>query len=247
LQDLLKPYPHYTTVRQLNTQGPRESYHSFQLRVQRPFASGFNFLLGYSYNQEKYEEFFNKEEEFQGQFRYTDSYRPRHRISMAGTYEFPFGRGRRYLAGAHPVMDGILGGWTASFIYFYNAGNRLHFDAMEVVGDPKIDNPDKWGYMFNPAAFKFIQDNAYKVRTNPRTYDGVLGPGYKNADLNLAKFFRVTERVRLEFKMEIYNFTNTFQAGDPSTSVTSASFGKVTSMAAGVQGREMQYNIRLHF
>jgi hypothetical protein len=144
-------------------------------------------------------------------------------------------------------VDAVLGGWTASAIYWYYAGTRLHFGQMDVVGDPKLDNLDKWGLMFNPSAFKFISDAAYKVRTNPRTYDGVQGPGYKSMDLNVAKFFRITERIRLEFKMEAYNFANTFTGADPNVTVTSSSFGRVTAMAAGSQGREMQYNMRLHF
>jgi hypothetical protein len=247
LSSLLKPYPQYNSVVQLNTNGMQERYHSFQLRAQRPFANGFNFLLAYNYNQEKWEDFFNKEEIFKNMFRYTDSYRPRHRIAIAATYEFPFGRGRKFLPQVHPVVDGILGGWTASAIYWYYAGTRLHFGMMEVLGDPKLDNLDKWGLMFNPSAFKFIQDNAYKVRTSPWTYNGVQGPGYKCMDFNVAKFFRITERIRLELKMEAYNLSNTFTGADPNVAVTSSAFGRVTAMAAGSQGREMQYNMRLHF
>jgi len=247
LSSLLRPYPHYNSMTQWNTNGMQERYHSLQVRAQRPFANGFNFLLAYNYNQEKYEEFFNKEEMFQNVFRYMDTYRPRHRLTLASTYEFPFGKGRKFLGQAHPVVDAVLGGWTASAIYSYCAGSRLHFDIMEVAGDPKLDNPDKWGLMFNPAAFKFIPDNAYKVRANPRTYAGVQGPGSKNMDLVLAKFFRITERLRIEFRMEAYNFTNTFSGADPSVGVTSSSFGRVTAMTAGSQGRELQYNIRIHF
>jgi hypothetical protein len=247
LGSLLKPFPHYTSVVQLNTDGVGERYHSLQLRVQRPFANGFNFLLAYNYNQERRQEFFNKEEEFAKQFRWEDSTKPRHRMTIAGTYEFPFGRGRRYLSQANPAADAILGGWTASAIYAYYAGNRLRFGDMEVVGDPGIDNPSKWGLMFNPNAFKWIPNSGYKVRTNPKSYPGVQGPGYKNLDLNVAKFFRITERFRLEFKMEAYNFSNTFTGAAPSTGVTSSTFGRVTSMEGTTQGREMQYNIRLHF
>jgi len=247
LRELLKPYPQYGDVTQLNTEGMQERYHSFQLRVQRPFANGFNFLVAYNYNQEEWEEFFNKEETFLNQFRYMDSYRPRHRMSVAGTYEFPFGKGRRYMAQLHPVVDGILGGWTTSAIYWYYAGTRLHFGQMEVVGEPKLDNPDKWGLMFNPAAFKFIPDAGFKVRANPRTHAGVQGPGYKDLDVSLSKFFSLTERFRVEFKMEAYNLTNTFAGADPSTDVTNSAFGRVTRMASGTKGREMQYNIRIHF
>ena len=247
LQTLLKPYPHYGVVRQVNTDGIRERYHSFQLRVQRPFANGFNYLLAYNYNQEKLEEFFNKEEEFLRTFRFRDSVRPRHRLSMAGTYEFPFGRGRKFMSSAHPVLDAVLGGWTTSAIFWYNAGDRLLFGMMDVVGEPAIDNPNKWGYMFDPKAFQFIPDNAFKVRTNPRTYPGVQGPGYKSVDLTVAKFFKVTERIQLELKMEAYNVSNTFTGANPNLDVTNAAFGRVTAIRAGTLGRELQYNMRIHF
>jgi hypothetical protein len=247
LQSLIRPYPHYTSVVQYNTPGVEERYHSLQLRVQRPFANGFNFLLAYNYNQERAQEFFNKEEEFTNQFRWEDGARPRHRMTVASTYEFPFGKGRRYLSGMHPVADAILGGWTTSGIFWYYAGNRLRFGQMDLVGNPVIANPDKWGLMFDPAAFRFNPNANFEVRQNPKSYPGVQGPGYKNIDFNLAKFFRITERVRLELKMEVYNLANTFSGADPNLNVTSSSFGRVTAMASGTQGREMQYNFRIQF
>jgi hypothetical protein len=247
LNTLLRQYPQYNSVQQLNTEGISQRYHSLQLRVQRPFANGFNVLLAYNYNQEHAQEFFDKEETFLNTFRWEDGQRPRHRMTVAATYELPFGKGRRYMSGAHPVLDAVLGGWMTSAIYWYNAGARIRFAQMEVVGDPAIAHPDKWNLMFNPAAFKVITDAAYRVRTNPKSYPGVQGPGYKNVDLNLSKFFRITERIRLEFKMEAYNLSNTFSGANPNTTVTSAAFGKVTAVANGTKGREMQYNMRIHF
>jgi hypothetical protein len=247
LQDLLRPYPHYTAVRQVNTEGIGERYHSFQLRVQRPFAHGFNFLFAYNYNRETSEEFFNKEEQFLNTFRWEDGQRPRHRMRLAGTWDLPFGRRRQFVNSLHPVLDGVLGGWTTSAILWYSAGNRLRFGMMDIIGEPAIGNPDKWGFMFNPDAFRFIADSGFKVRTNPKSYPGVQGPGYTNLDLTLSKFFQLTERLRLELRLETYNATNTFSGADPSTDVTSATFGRVAAMRAGTQGRELQYNIRIHF
>lgn len=247
LRSLLAPYPHYTQVLQLNTEGVDERYHSLQLRIQRPFANGFNFLLAYNYNREKIEELFNKEEQFLNQFRWEDSPRPRHRMTVASTYELPFGRGRRFWSAMHPLLEGMLGGWSMSGIFWYYAGNRLRFGQMDVVGEPAINNPDKWGYMFNPNAFRFNPNASFEVRTNPKSYPGVQGPGYKAIDFNVAKFFRLSERIRVEFKMEAYNLTNTFTGADPVLSVTSSAFGRVTAMAAGTQGRELQYNLRVHF
>jgi hypothetical protein len=244
---LLRQYPHYNRVRQVNTHGIGNRYHALQLRLQRPFANGFNFVLAYNYNQERNEEFFNKEETFLNQFRWEDAQRQRHRMTLAGTYEFPFGRGRRFGSDVNSVVDAIIGGWTTSWIYNYRAGERLRFGIMDVVGDPNAIDKDKWGYIFNPDAFAFNPDQNFIVRSNPKSYAGVNGPGLKNLDLNVAKFFPITERIRIEFKMEAYNVTNTFTGANPSTSITSSTFGRVTAMGAGARGREFQYNIRLHF
>jgi len=154
LSELLKPFPQYSSISQTNTPGVRERYHSFQLKVQRPFANGFNFLLAYNYNRERQEEFFNDIEEFKNVFRYEPAQRGRHRMTMASVYEFPFGKSRRYLSNVPKVVDHIVGGWTASGIYSYNAGTLLRFGALDVIGDPKIDNPSKWGAMFNTKAFQ---------------------------------------------------------------------------------------------
>jgi hypothetical protein len=245
LGDLLKPFPQYGVVNQTNTPGVRERYHSMQLKVQRPFANGFNFLLSYNYNREWQEEFFNNDEEFAGRFRFEPATRPRHRMALAGVYEFPFGRGRRYLSSVPYVVDAIVGGWTTSAIYYYNSGELLRFGQMDVVGDPHIDDPSKWGLMFNPQAFK--QSAAFTPRTNPKWFPGIVGPGYKNMDMTLAKSFQLTERFRLELKMEGYNISNTFTGANPDLTVTRSTFGRVLSQVSGINGREFQYNLKLHF
>jgi hypothetical protein len=245
LSDLLKPFPQYTAVSETNTPGIRERYHSFQLKAQRAFANGFNFLLAYNYNRERQEEFFNDIEEFAGAFRFEPAQRPRQRMTIASVYEFPFGRNRRYLSNVPKLVDHIVGGWTASGIYSYNSGTLLRFGALDVVGDPKIDNPSKWGLMFNPNAFKVLP--AFTVRTNPKTMPDIVGPGFKNLDLTLGKFFALTERFRIELKMEAYNVSNTFNAADPSTAISNANFGRVSQQAPAYYGREFQYNLKLHF
>jgi hypothetical protein len=245
LSELLRPFPHYGNVNQTNTPGVRERYHALQLRVQRPFANGFNFLWTYNYNRERQEEFFNIDEEFAGKFRFEQGVRPRHRMAVAGVYDFPFGSGRRYLSQAPRAIDLIAGGWTTSAIYTYNSGDLLRFDQMDVIGDPKIDNPSKWGLMFNAEAFK--QSAAFTPRTNPKSFPGIVGPGYKNLDITLAKFFHLTERFRLELKMEAYNVSNTFTADIPEMRVTRSNFGRTYQQIRGANGREFQYNLKLHF
>ena len=245
LGSLLKPYPQYGSVNQTNTAGARERYDALQMRVQRQFSNGFNFLWTYNYNRERQQQFFNSDDEFAGGFTWQGNTRPRHRMTLSGVYELPFGRGRHFFAHLPGAAEGMIGGWTTSAVYTYNSGNQLQFGQMDVVGDPTIENASKWGYRFNPAAFK--QSAAFTPRTNAWFYPGITGPGYKNLDLTLAKFFRVTERFKLEFKMEAYNVSNTFEGADPSLTVTSSTFGRVLSQQSGITGRQFQYNLKLHF
>ena len=166
-------------------------------------------------------------------------------MSIAGVYELPFGQGRRFLSDSHRAVDAILGGWTTSGIFRFNSGDNLQFAQMDVIGDPTIDNFDKWGLMFNADAFK--QSEAFVPRTNPKWFPGVLGPGVKNLDLTLSKFFQAGERLRIEFKMEAYNISNSFTPDNHQMNVRSSNFGRMRRQRRGFTGREFQYNMRLHF
>lgn len=63
--------------------------------------------------------------------------------------------------------------------------------------------------------------------------------------MTLAKFFRITERVKLEIKMAAYNATNSFMGGSPSLNPDSSTFGQVTSQRGNFTGRQFEYSARL--
>jgi hypothetical protein len=211
------------------------------MRLQRQFSAGFSFLGAYNYNREKSHTFFNDLDQYTERFTYLDSNQPRHRFVNAVTYDFPFGKGRRFASNAHPVVNSILGGWTISSIAIISSGQFLRFGQVLENGKPEVyRNRDKW---FDTS--KFAQAPAFTPRTNPYQYEGVTGPRSWNLDTALSKYFDVTERFRLEFRMDAYNMTNVFVPNAPNTSPTSSTFGRTTSQAN--QGREMQYTLRLHF
>ena len=76
------------------------------------YSKGFNLLFAYVYIREKLEtNSFNDADLFTNTFRYQDSNQPRHRITTAGTWDLPFGKGRRYLGSASRAVDAAVGGW----------------------------------------------------------------------------------------------------------------------------------------
>ena len=112
---------------------------------------------------------------------------------------------------------------------------------MQLSDDVKLDNPTRQQW-FNTAAF--ARQPAFTRRSNPWYVDGVRGPYYSNVDLTLNKKFDVTEKLALEIRMEAYNLTNSFMGANPSTDVTSGTFGVVNNKLATSSGREFQYSAR---
>jgi hypothetical protein len=51
------------------------------------------------------------------------NYDARHRVTLNGTYDLPFGRGRKYLASGGGLLDYLVGGWSASAKWSAQTGN----------------------------------------------------------------------------------------------------------------------------
>jgi len=246
---LLRPYPQYMDLGERYVAGRTERYQAFQLKLRRPFSRGLTWQLGYNYHRHSRDIWFNDIDQYDNKWTRVDAMsgvmgggEPRHQLTFSGVYDVPFGKGRAWGAHVHPVLNGIAGGWTLSGVYFWNSGPYLVFPQAEVTGDPRTQN-QTWDHWFNTAAFKLPQP--YTPRTNPYMYDGLTGPGFWSLDGTLAKFFPVTERFQLEFRMEAYNVTNSFVPSQPDTNVGSPTFGRITWQSS--MGREFQYSIRLHF
>ncbi|MGH9675091.1 MAG: carboxypeptidase regulatory-like domain-containing protein [Bryobacteraceae bacterium] len=241
---LLRPYPHYGNLTTNFFGDWRSRYQALQLRVQRSYAAGASVLFAYNYNQERNEAYFNDIQQYVNQVFWLGSNNARHRLTLAGTYDFPIGKGHRIGSTMHPVLNAVIGGWQVSGIYSYRSGEFIRFPAAEVVGDPFIDNPGP-GKWFNTDAFRVLP--AFTPRTNPQQYSGVTGPIFWNADGTVSKTFPVKERYKLEFRLEAYNLTNSLMWGPPNTSIGNALFGRSTRQATTNRGREMQYTLRFIF
>jgi hypothetical protein len=239
---LLKPYPQYGTLRQQFMWNRRSHYYAFQFKAQKYFSNGLSFIFGYNYNQQIRSEWYDDIAQYNNAFSMFDSRQPRHNVRLAGTYQLPIGKGRSYLNNLNPVLNAIVGGWQTSSIFMWNNGPLLSFGTMQASGNPKIGNPtrDRW---FDTS--KFAIQPPYTQRTNPWYYDGLRGPGFWSWDATAAKYFQLNERFKLEFRMEFYNFPNSFMPTAISTNVNSSNFGK--SINQQNYGREIQYTVRLHF
>ncbi|MEJ7607894.1 MAG: hypothetical protein WKF37_16885 [Bryobacteraceae bacterium] len=74
--------------------------------------------------------------------------------------------------------------------------------------------------------------------------NSLRGPGFGNYDLSLVRNLRFSERLRMEFRAEAYNLTNSPRWGNPTNNVNNPNFGQILS-AAGE--RELQLALRITF
>ena len=242
---LLRPYPQYQALTVNNVGDWRSRYQALQLRVQRSYAAGASILFAYNYNRERNEAYFNDPQQYVNQVFWLGSNNARHRMTVAGTYDFPVGKGRKLGGSIHPILNAMVGGWQISGIYTFRSGEFLRFNnQMDFVGDPNISNPgpQKW---FNTDAFKV--PTPYTPRMNPWQFDDITGPVFWDVDGTLSKTFPIKEKYRLEFRFEAYNLTNSLMWANPNMTVGNSLFGRSTAQATTNRGREMQYTLRFMF
>jgi hypothetical protein len=175
---------------------------------------------------------------------------------VSALYEVPFGRGRAYGGDWNPALDAIAGGWRISPIV--NIASGFPFDVVcqycyspstrpNLVGPlHQIGSPQEW---FDTTAFQKVATSSSGTPIAPgdAPRNPFTGPATKDVDLNIAKSFRFTERVRAEFSGDIFNLLNHPQFSQPDGNLNDGgNFGKITSLRYASE-REIQVTFRVSF
>ncbi|MCW5981950.1 MAG: carboxypeptidase regulatory-like domain-containing protein [Bryobacteraceae bacterium] len=245
LTTLMRQYPQYGNLNVIDgVDGGDMRYHSLQLKLTKAFSHGYSVLMGYNYNNQRNQIFYNDVASYARDFTWQDNDRARHRLNIAGTWEVPIGRGRHYYGGMNRALDMIVGGWDVTGFMSWRSGFFVRFGGMVANGDPVLDNPtpQKW---FNTSVFSPLPN--FTPRSNPLQYSGLTNPGLFNLDGSLVKRVPVTEKVRVELRMDVFNVMNNMTWANPSTDVFSANFGRSTNQLANQFGRRTQLGLRLEF
>ena len=77
-----------------------------------------------------------------------------------------------------------------------------------------------------------------------RTEPNLRNPGIFNVDLGLSRYQPITERIKLQFRAEMFNSMNRVNFNAPQGSVTATNFGQITAAAGG---RAVQLGLRLTY
>ncbi|MBI4907535.1 MAG: carboxypeptidase regulatory-like domain-containing protein [Acidobacteria bacterium] len=245
LESLMRPYPQYGRVLQGQPAGSGDKYRSAQVRVQKAYSRGFSLLAGYNYHNIKQTEFYDSVAEYLRQFNWQDYAGSRHRFTMNGTWEMPFGKGRPFAANMPRVLDYIVGGWGLSGVLSWRSGDFLRFGPLLASGNPIIENPtaDRW---FDTSVFKIFP--SFTQRTNPKQYPGLTGPGRRDVDARVTKSIAISERIRADLILDALNVFNNYTPAMPFVGNPNDSrFGKSVNQMGNTYGRRVQPSLRITF
>ncbi|HEY4360187.1 MAG TPA: TonB-dependent receptor [Bryobacteraceae bacterium] len=255
-QQLLRPYPEFTTVALFRDNVGNSIYHAFTAKLERRLSCGLTVTAAYTFSKliDDASSVFSQTI-FTGPVLNTtgaaDAYN-RHLerdissgdiprvFSMSWVYEIPKWKKISGIQIAGLVR--IQAGDAVPVTQATNNNSSLGFAVQRPnrIGDPNSFATRSSAEWFNVAAFQaapqFVIGNSSR---NP-----VRGPGLQNADVMIGKTFAIRERLRLELRAEAFNVSNTVPWNDPNGSFGSAAFGTITS--AG-NPRDFEFAAKLHF
>ncbi len=191
-----------------------------------------------------------------------------HNLQMAGTYDLPFGPGKKWLAdrGAGGVIardwqvNWILSSYTGTPFTVGAAGASLDAPRNTQTADQVKPVVSKLGAVGNPE-LAFYDPTAFRAITEVRYGTSgrniLRGPGLVNLGLGLFRNVTLTERWKMQFRAEAFNLGNTPHFGNPGANVSNAQFnadgtvralrGFMAITGAVADERQLRFGLRVMF
>jgi hypothetical protein len=274
----MRPYPQYGTVAVSNAGDGRTWYDSLQLKVEHRFGD-LNFMASYVWSKSmamlSYLEI-SASTALQAQDTYhpygDKTYAPEdlpHVINMVSSYRLPFGRGKKWLGNANPVVNHFLGNWMLAWDGQYRSGQLLtetnptnYLNSETFVWVTKYTatgNPIKTGVSVgsldpNNSSIRWFNTgtNAAIKATPPFTLGNwsytnsrMRNPYSRMENISLNKDIRIRESILMHYQINAFDPFNRTDFGSINGTVTSPSFGLPGGATAGP--RNITMGLRLEF
>jgi len=252
------------------------NYNALQVRLQKRISYGLSFQLNYAWSKSLDTGTGNGHGS--GIDIYQNAYTPSANYGLSDfnatntlvgqiTYELPFGHGRQFAL--HGPLDQIAGGWRLSTLFQWHggvpftpviqssvsggidpgltpsfaAGSTLY---PEQVGDPSVSHRTR-AMWFNPGAFA----NPALGTFGDAHRNTLVGPGFANVNLSIAKEFPIHESIALEVRADAFNVFNHINWGNPDANVgysggalADPTAGQITSPVGGTRIFQLGAHVR---
>jgi hypothetical protein len=240
-QQLLRAFPRFTNVALFRDNVADSEYEALQMKLEKRLSRGLTFTFAYTFSKliDDASTYFSQTI-FTGPTLTTigaadASNRKLERDVSSGDIPRVFSSGWVYRIPRWWKISGWeIGGMVriqaGDAVPVTQATNTLSAFGYAVERPNRIGNPNGFA---NRSASRWFDASAfttagqYGIGNSSR--NPVRGPGLQDADLMLGKTFRISERVNLDFRAEVFNVSNTPPLNDPNGSFGSAAFGTIAS------------------
>jgi hypothetical protein len=262
---LLTPYPQFTGVSLIAPPAANSTYNALVVRYQKRMSNGLSLMLNYQFSKAIDDASETQAWEV-GDTGTRDAYNwnldrsiSAHDIpqSLAATlvYDIPVGKGRPFGNNMNKVADFVAGGWQVATIMNFQTGIPDHMSASNngfgfAYQPPNIANGNNVS-LNNPTVQQWFNTSAvlapapFTIGTAPRRIEQLRQDGVHAADVSIMKNFIIREPLKMQFRAEFFNISNTPQFAAPNTTVGSSTFGQVTGLWN--TPRDVQFGLRLDF
>ena len=248
----LRPYLGHAQIR-LSENSGNSIYHSFQAQVSRRFQNGFSFDVAYTFSK-SIDNTSDKRDVLPNAYddkniRGVSSFDRPHAFVANFIYELPVGKGRRFLNGGG-ILDPIIGGWQVTGITFVRSGGPfsigIPIDALGVgTGNGNnivqvaslrcpvsVVGASLGGQYFSDPTCFTLPALGTEGNSGRNTFRGPINQSH---DLALFKNFSIVEKVKLQFRAEMFNFLNHANFNGPNTNINDNN-AIVTSLTSPLYG-----------
>jgi outer membrane receptor protein involved in Fe transport len=236
-QQLLLPFPAYTSVTTYNLHNGNLIAHYLELSAQRQARSGLTVLFGYTMGKllddsagsplaylnglaanNGVQNVYNRRAEYS-----LDPADVSQRATVSALYNLPFGRGQRFSAHSG-LVDRVIGGFQFNLIGVFQTGTPLNITGANAYTATRPDyTPGQKVAISNQSVTKWFNTYAFQNPTDytfgdtPRSLPHVRGPGTQNFDFSIFKTTDITERFKIQLRAEAFNVLNHANFGLPNT------------------------------
>ena len=218
-QDLLLPYPHYTSLTMSDVPIGQNHYHAFQLLLSKRYSHGMTLNLAYTIAKTIEQLSFQNGQDFN--LSDVDASRLERRLmqwdvpqkfAVLWTYELPFGRGKPIGSGATGFWNKLLSGWQVMTQTTFQSGFPIDFPNAPNLEPRSAKLPSDQISLYNAFDKTLFPTTApnlqYNLRNFPTRFPDVRLYPLKNVDATIGKKTQITERVGLEIRAEFLNAAN---------------------------------------
>ncbi len=262
LQQALRPFPQYTGFGSVASQSGHSTYNGWETSFTKRYSVGLWMMASYTYSKtlvsQNGQNIYNQLTE-----KVISSANRPHVFTAAYVYELPFGKGKPFASGMHPVANIILGNWSVSAVHRYQSGApisvggcsqtlagagsaRCNYVPGQSLYNPNWDPTNPNSPYLNRAAF--VQPANFTYGNVPAVIPHLYQPNQLSEDVAASKniHFGKSEKNNIEFRASAFNVANRHLLGGLNTSITASNFGTFSSPQSNLP-RNLQFSLRISF